>query len=566
MFDSSNSNNEDNINVLIRIRPRENNSSSTLLKINENKIETSNISYQFDYIADENSTQNDIFENCAKKICDYCLEGYNGTILAYGQTGSGKTYTLFGPKFFLNNMNNYEEITNMNENNKYYNFDIKDESIGLLPRIIYYLFNKTKNNSYTFKISYFEIYQENLNDLLNPEYKDLIIYNTENKNNEKIKGLRKFLFNSPEEGLKYIIQGSKLRKIASTKMNDESSRSHAVITIYIENTIEEDGIKLKKNRKFHIIDLAGSERQKKTESTGERVIEAGSINKSLLNLRKVINNIINNIKPIPYRDTKLTFFLKDSLGGNSKTSIIGNVSPSDSNNSETISTLEFAICAKKVKNKAIINEELSNINILEFKKLKDKNKKLYQENNMLKQQINNNLINEMSLFDYTSMIESAENDIEKMSKEMELKDLEIEENKYEINKLNDKIQKYEIEIILKDNNNYLLNEENKKIKIENIKLLEDYNKLKNTLFEVQKIFDEKSSNLNNNLNIDKEKINDNELLFLLENINLYQKNCVDLINEKNLEINNLKLECENLKKELTKFENEQNKEKKIILI
>ena len=247
MFDSSNSNNEDNINVLIRIRPRENNSSSTLLKINENKIETSNMSYQFDYIADENSTQNDIFENCAKKICDYCLEGYNGTILAYGQTGSGKTYTLFGPKFFLNNMNNYEEITNMNENNKYYNFDIKDESIGLLPRIIYYLFNKTKNNSYTFKISYFEIYQENLNDLLNPEYKDLIIFNTENKNNEKIKGLRKFLFNSPEEGLKYIIQGSKLRKITSTKMNDESSRSHAVITIYIENSIKkEEGIILKK--------------------------------------------------------------------------------------------------------------------------------------------------------------------------------------------------------------------------------------------------------------------------------------------------------------------------------
>ena len=504
-----------------------------------------------------------------KKICDYCLEGYNGTIFAYGQTGSGKTYTLFGPKFFLNNihkMNNYEEIINMNENNNYYNFDIKDESIGLLPRIIYYLFNKTKNNSYTFKISYFEIYQENLNDLLNPEYKDLIIYNTENKNNEKIKGLRKFLFNSPEEGLKYIIQGSKLRKIASTKMNDESSRSHAVITIYIENSIEEDGIKLKKNRKFHIIDLAGSERQKKTESTGERVIEAGSINKSLLNLRKVINNIINNIKPIPYRDTKLTFFLKDSLGGNSKTSIIGNVSPSDSNNPETISTLEFAICAKKVKNKAIINEELSNINILEFKKLKDKNKKLYQENNMLKQQINNNLINEMSLFDYTSMIESAENDIEKMSKEMELKDLEIEENKYEINKLNDKIQKYEIEIILKDNNNYLLNEENKKIKIENIKLLEDYNKLKNTLFEVQKIFDEKSSNFNNNLNIDKEKINDNELLFLLENINLYKKNYVDLINEKNLENNNLKLEYENLKNEFTKLEKEQNNEKKIITI
>jgi hypothetical protein len=235
-------------------------------------------------------------------------------------------------------------------------------------------------------------------------------------------------------------------------MNEESSRSHAIISIYIENSKkEEDGIILKKSV-FHIIDLAGSERQNKTGALGERVREAGSINKSLLNLTRVIKNIINNIKPIPYRDSKLTLFLKDSLGGNAKTSIIGNISPSDSNNPETISTLNFAICAKKVKNKAIINEELSNINkatYIEFKKLKDKYNAICHENSMLKKQINNNR-NKINPFDYTSIVDSVENDIEKMSKEMEQKNLEIDSKNEELIKLNDRIQKYELEIKLKE--------------------------------------------------------------------------------------------------------------------
>ena len=363
-IDSSNTtNDEDKINVIIRIRKRENNSPSTLLEFFGNKIIVSNISYQYDYIAGENSTQNEIFENSAKKICDYSLEGYNGTIFAYGQTGSGKTHTLFGPKFSLNNINklsNYEEFINekkTNDNSNNYNLDLNDEGIGLIPRIIYYLFNKTKNNnlnnSYTFRISYLEIYNEKLKDLLNPQSKNLKI----EKDKMMVDGLRQFLINSPQEGLKYVIQGTKLRQIAHTKMNKESSRSHAVISIYIENSIKiENGIKIKKNV-FHIIDLAGSERINKTGVLGKKAREAGSINKSLYFLKWVIENIIKIENQIPYRNSKLTFFLKESLGGNSKTSIIGNISPSDSNNAETISTLEFAICAKNIENKAIIKEE-----------------------------------------------------------------------------------------------------------------------------------------------------------------------------------------------------------------
>ena len=510
-IDSSNTtNDEDKINVLIRIRKRENNSPSTLLEIFGNKIITSNISYQYDYIAGENSTQNEIFENCAKKICDYSLEGYNGTIFAYGQTGSGKTHTLFGPKFSLNNINKLnEEFINEKETNDNcinYNLDLNDEGIGLIPRIIYYLFNKTKNNnlnnSYTFRISYLEIYNEKLNDLLNPQSKNLKI------EKDMVVGLRKFLINSPQEGLKYVIQGTKLRQIAHTKMNKESSRSHAVISIYIENSIKiENGIKIKKNV-FHIIDLAGSERINKTGVIGKKAREAGSINKSLYFLKWVIENIIKIENQIPYRNSKLTFFLKESLGGNSKTSIIGNISPSDSNNSETISTLEFAICAKNIENKAIIKEELINFNkanILEIKKLKDKYNEIFKENEMLKQQINN--------------------DIEKMSKEMEQKNLEIDSKNEEIIKLKDKIQKYELDIFeLKEKNN----EKNKIFEI-----------LNEELYNIQ-------LDLSVNLN-DKDKINENELSISSKSSNV----------EKIFEyINNLIENNEILKKELELKDNQ----------
>ena len=586
MIDSSNLISDDNINVSIRIRPKENNSSSTLLNIYDNKIITSNISYQFDYIADENSNQNEIFEHCAKKICDYSLEGYNGTIFAYGQTGSGKTYTLFGPKYSFNNINkinNYEEDISMNDinancNNKTSsNINLDDESIGLLPRIIYYLFNNTNNNnsnnSYTFRISYLEIYQESLSDLLNPESKNLTIRDVKGK--IIVDGLRTFLLNSPEEGLKYVTQGTKLRHIASTKMNEESSRSHAIISIYIENSKkEEDGIILKKSV-FHIIDLAGSERQNKTGALGERVREAGSINKSLLNLTRVIKNIINNIKPIPYRDSKLTLFLKDSLGGNAKTSIIGNISPSDSNNPETISTLNFAICAKKVKNKAIINEELSNINkatYIEFKKLKDKYNAICHENSMLKKQINNNR-NKINPFDYTSIVDSVENDIEKMSKEMEQKNSEIDSKNEELIKLNDRIQKYELEIKLKEKQIDQLKEDNKKYKNENNQILEKVNLLNNNINEnkinTNNIIENKNkeiSDLNINLTISNDKLREKELTIvsLENNLNTYKnenKYYIDLINEKNLEINKLMLENEKLKKEFKLFNEDRNNEK-----
>ena len=258
-------------------------------------------------------------------------------------------------------------------------------------------------------------------------------------------GLRKLIISSPEEAIRYVIQGNKLRHTASTLMNNESSRSHAVISIYIEKTISQETnkpkVKIQKSV-FHIIDLAGSERQKKTQTVGERTREAGAINKSLLNLSIVITNIINNKNNIPYRDCKLTHLLKDSLGGNAKTSIIAAVSPFDDNKAETLSTLFFAQNAKKVKNHAIVNEVSANENIRDMKILKKYNS-VVEENMRLKQELikyqkdNNNLAN------FLNDMEGVDRGIDEFVKEMN--------NLQEKNaKLRDKVEKSELELKIRD--------------------------------------------------------------------------------------------------------------------
>ena len=272
---------DNNISVIIRIKPEDYSQKYAPIDVsNSNSISilSENKEYFFDYIGEENSTQNDIFERCGKKICDYALEGYNGTIFAYGQTGSGKTYTLLGKNITnkLENkninisalINNAREDIKMSELNNdissYY--DTKDENIGLLPRILYYLFqNKEKSeedNKYIFKISYLELYKEKMIDLLFPGGDNNNIRISDSNKVLEIKNLRKFMIDSPEEAIKLIIDGNRFRHTAATLMNDESSRSHAIISIYIENTLINEN-KVKKSV-FHIIDLAGSERQTKT--------------------------------------------------------------------------------------------------------------------------------------------------------------------------------------------------------------------------------------------------------------------------------------------------------------
>ena len=501
-----NTNNRDeNINVVVRIRGKkidENGACSQLNILDNKSIQVENKTYYYDYVADMNSTQEEMFQHCAKRICDNSLNGYNGTIFAYGQTGSGKTFTLLGPnitKYSENKSNNFSldntniEINELSQDNdlinisisgkntnsainlgrksdnlnqNFFSYDINDQGIGLLPRIIYYLFNnsqKSENVEFKFKISYLEIYQESISDLLNPD-SSRFVQLRDIGSSIILDGLRKLIISSPEEALKYIIQGNKLRHTASTLMNSESSRSHAVISIYLEKIISQKAnpsiIKTKIQKSvFHIIDLAGSERQNKTGVYGERTREAGAINKSLLNLSIVIRDIINNKKQVPYRDSKLTHLLRDSLGGNAKTSIIAAVSPFDSNISETKSTLNFAQNAKKVKNHAIVNEEISgNENLKEMKILKKYNSVL-EENMRLKEELikfrndNNNLA-----FCFKD-VEGIDKGIDEIIKEMN--------NLKEKNaKLNDKVEKNDLEIKIRDKkieslkeqiNNYIQN-------------------------------------------------------------------------------------------------------------
>ena len=509
-INSNNNTRDECINVVVRIRGKGNEESGkcSLLNIIDNQtIQVENKTFYYDYVANMNSTQEELFQHCAKRICDNSLNGYNGKIFSYGQKSSRKTFTLLGKNimklnenkvrenFSLDNTNiemndlsqdndimNISMNTNININNatsnlkrlstsnitsnnqSIYNYDINDQGIGLLPRIIYYLFQNINNQKsdrveFKLKISYLEIYQENISDLLNPD-STRFVQLRDIGSTIILDGLRKLIISSPEEALRYIIQGNKLRHTASTLMNNQSSRSHAVISIYIEKTISpspkvpgqgptppqnRDRAKIQKSV-FHIIDLAGSERQNKTGTTGERTREAGSINKSLLNLSIVIREIINNKKQIPYRDSKLTHLLRDSLGGNAKTSIIAAVSPFDINLSETISTLNFAQNAKKVKNHAVVNEELSAAENMREMKILKKYNSVVEENLRLKQELIKYQKDNSNLAYCLRDVEGIDKGLDEFLKEMN--------NLQEKNaKLRDIIEKSDLEIKIRDKKN-----------------------------------------------------------------------------------------------------------------
>jgi len=213
-------------------------------------------------------------------------------------------------------------------------------------------------------------------DLLDPSQQNLHI-REDIKKGVYVEGLNEEVVNNSTDMLNLIKRGATNRHIGSTSMNKESSRSHSVLTTTIESKLQVDGLWNVKTSRFHIIDLAGSERQKYTNTVGERLKEAGMINKSLSALGNVINSLVDisegKSRHVHYRDSKLTFLLRDSLGGNSKTLIVANISPSSICYGETLSTLKFAQRAKLIRNKAIINEDSSGTILIlknEIKRLK----------------------------------------------------------------------------------------------------------------------------------------------------------------------------------------------------
>lgn len=283
------------------------------------------------------SRQSDIFDFSIRSTVDDILNGYNGTVFAYGQTGAGKSYTMMGSS-------------------------IDDEdNRGVIPRIVEQIFASIMSSpptiEYTVRVSYMEIYMERIRDLLNPQHDNLPVHE-ERSRGVYVKGLLEIYVSSIQEVYEVMRRGDAARKVAATNMNQESSRSHSIFVVTITQKHVETGSA--KSGQLFLVDLAGSEKVGKTGASGQTLEEAKKINKSLSALGMVINSLTDGKSShIPYRDSKLTRILQESLGGNSRTTLIINCSPSSYNDAETLSTLRFGMRAKAIKNKAKVNAELS---------------------------------------------------------------------------------------------------------------------------------------------------------------------------------------------------------------
>ncbi|PKA54315.1 Kinesin-like protein KIN12A [Apostasia shenzhenica] len=351
---------EHNVQVVIRVRPintveRNLHGNSRCVKQESAQsitwIGQPEAHFMFDYVACETVNQEMLFRVAGLPVIENCISGYNSCVFAYGQTGTGKTYTMLG------------EINDL---------QIRPSTHrGMTPRIFEFLFARIKAEEesrrdeklqYSCRCSFLEIYNEQITDLLDPSSTNLLIREDLRKG-VYVENLTEFEVESVNDILKLLIQGAANRKVAATNMNRESSRSHCVFTCTIESRWEKDSSINLRFARLNLVDLAGSERQKLSGAEGDRLKEAANINKSLSTLGHVIMILADvangRQKHVPYRDSKLTFLLQDSLGGNSKTVIIANVSPSICSANETLSTLKFAQRAKLIQNNAVVNEDAS---------------------------------------------------------------------------------------------------------------------------------------------------------------------------------------------------------------
>ncbi|KAF9431547.1 kinesin motor protein cin8 [Entomortierella beljakovae] len=348
-------NKELNIQVVVRIRSRSErevreNSPVAVQSQNKEILVPSTLgdrapskSYSFDRVF-MYSDQECIYNEVVTPILDEVLTGYNCTIFAYGQTGTGKTYTMEG--------------------------DLRDSfgecsrEAGIIPRTLYSLFAalERKNTEYTVRVSFLELYNEEVKDLLvaDDDKKVVKIFDSIKKQGPLVQGLEEFSVFNAMQGIEALRKGSAKRTVAATKSNDKSSRSHGVfsITVHVKETAD-DGEELLKIGKLNLVDLAGSENIARSGAEATQAKEAGRINQSLLTLGRVINSLVERSQHIPYRESKLTRLLEDSLGGKTKTCIIATISPARSCLEETISTLNYANRAKNIKNTPEINQKMS---------------------------------------------------------------------------------------------------------------------------------------------------------------------------------------------------------------
>uniref|UniRef100_A0A8C3PQ92 Kinesin-like protein n=1 Tax=Calidris pygmaea TaxID=425635 RepID=A0A8C3PQ92_9CHAR len=362
------------VKVAVRVRPfnsremsRESKciiqmSGSTTTILNPKQPKETPKSFSFDYSywshttpADINyASQKQVYQDIGEEMLQHAFEGYNVCIFAYGQTGAGKSYTMMGKQE-------------------------KDQQ-GIIPQLCEDLFsriNETTNDnmSYSVEVSYMEIYCERVRDLLNPKNKGNLRVREHPLMGPYVEDLSKLAVTSYNDIQDLMDSGNKARTVAATNMNETSSRSHAVFNIIFTQKRHdaETDITTEKVSKISLVDLAGSERADSTGAKGTRLKEGANINKSLTTLGKVISALAEMNKKkkktdfIPYRDSVLTWLLRENLGGNSRTAMVAALSPADINYDETLSTLRYADRAKQIRCNAVINEDPNNKLIRELK-------------------------------------------------------------------------------------------------------------------------------------------------------------------------------------------------------
>ena len=595
---NNNSNDEENITCYVRCRPL----NSRELELNANCIEISKDqksiklknnnerNYTYDKIFSSETDQKTIFNEIGLPLVKKFLAGYNSTIFAYGQTGAGKTHTIIGPLESL--------------------FDDKNENFGLIPNILNFLFEKkeeainiikesTKEKlekvDYTLTCSCIEIYNEQLIDLLNNNTQfdksdEILKIREDPKKGMYIENLTEQEINSAKKAKELLISGFKNRHVASTSMNHESSRSHLIYTLFLSTKLElGDGILKMRSSRLHLVDLAGSERQKYTNTTGQRIKEAGNINKSLSILGNVINAVIEfnegKTKFVPFRDSKLTYYLKDSIGGNSKTVIIGNISQSFIQINETQSTLNFIQRAKMIKNKSKIIEnvndmvkmlqnEIKNLKIIN-EELNKKLEDLIKENDEQKKNIeiinkkNKNIKKNKDLED--KIRQELVHEFRK-NKNINLKDISQENEIQNLNNNSNFLSKNDLKILFEKINHILsfedeINENFKFLDMNNVSSIENFlvqkeiysNEVRNHIDDIINNKEIYIKEINNN----NDKLKDKIKIFYLTQDNkklLYENNVYKSIAEYFVKQTNIEEKKESLSKDIINKFIETNKE------